>query len=87
MPLAGSASSRGPRLVRPWTGDTPCTQGLHPAFQNDVSSLQGLIAKLPKAELHIHIEGSLEPELMFKLAHRNNITLPYANVEEAKKAR
>jgi adenine deaminase len=45
-----------------------------------------LIAKLPKAELHLHIEGSLEPELMFKLAKRNNLSLPYANVEEIRKA-
>ena len=35
------------------------------------------IKSLPKAELHLHIEGTLEPELMFKLATRNNITLPY----------
>lgn len=41
-----------------------------------------LIQMLPKAELHMHIEGSLEPELMFKLAKRNGITLPYASVEE-----
>jgi adenosine deaminase len=40
-----------------------------------------LIASLPKAELHIHIEGSLEPEMMFQLAQRNGISLPYADVD------
>ncbi len=41
-----------------------------------------LIQLLPKAELHMHIEGSLEPELMFKLAARNGIDLPYKSVDE-----
>ena len=45
-----------------------------------------LIKSLPKCELHIHIEGSLEPELMFALARRNGIRLPYASVEEVRKA-
>jgi adenosine deaminase len=44
------------------------------------------IAGLPKAELHLHIEGSLEPELMFELAQRNNIAIPFASVEEVRAA-
>lgn len=44
------------------------------------------IKKLPKAELHLHIEGSLEPELMFKLAKRNAIEIPYKTVDDVKKA-
>ena len=44
------------------------------------------IRELPKAELHLHIEGTLEPELMFKLAKRNHIKLPFESVSAAKKA-
>ena len=45
-----------------------------------------LINRLPKAELHLHIEGSLEPELLFALATRNGVTIPFASVEEVRAA-
>ena len=48
--------------------------------------IEEFIKKLPKAELHLHIEGSLEPELMFELSSRNKVDLPYASVEEIKAA-
>jgi adenosine deaminase len=41
---------------------------------------------IPKAELHMHLEGSLEPELMFEMARRNGVTLPYASVEAVRQA-
>ncbi|WP_018233416.1 adenosine deaminase [Thioalkalivibrio thiocyanodenitrificans] len=44
------------------------------------------IDRLPKVELHIHIEGSLEPELMFAMAERNGVALPYASVEDVRRA-
>ena len=48
--------------------------------------MKELIQNLPKAELHLHIEGTLEPELMFELAKRNNIKIPYKSIEDVKKA-
>jgi len=49
-------------------------------------SLETFVAGLPKAELHLHIEGSLEPELMFELGRRNGIALPFRTVEEVRAA-
>ncbi len=51
-----------------------------------MSNIDDFINKLPKAELHCHIEGTLEPELMFKLAARNNIALPFKSVDEIRDA-
>jgi len=46
-----------------------------------MSKLKQLVSGLPKAELHIHIEGSLEPAMMFQLAERNGVALPYPDVK------
>ncbi len=48
--------------------------------------MDAFIRALPKIELHLHIEGSLEPELMFKLAHRNAIDIPFSSAEEVRAA-
>jgi adenosine deaminase len=49
-------------------------------------TIQAFIHGIPKAELHIHIEGSLEPELMFELAAKNNIDLPYDSLANVRRA-
>ncbi|MFT6542067.1 MAG: adenosine deaminase, partial [Maricaulis maris] len=51
-----------------------------------MSDIARLVQALPKAELHLHIEGSLEPELMFELARRNGIEIPFNSVEEIRAA-
>lgn len=49
-------------------------------------TLQQFIEQMPKVELHLHIEGTLEPELMFALAQRNRIELPFKSVQEVREA-
>ena len=53
---------------------------------NGFNKIVDFINQTPKAELHLHIEGSLEPELMFKLSKRNKIEIPFKSVEEIKSA-
>jgi len=48
--------------------------------------MEAFVRGLPKVELHLHIEGTLEPEMMFRLAERNGMTLPFASVEEVRRA-
>ena len=53
---------------------------------NGLNKIVDFINQTPKAELHLHIEGSLEPELMFKLSKRNKIEIPFKSVEEIQSA-
>ena len=48
--------------------------------------MEAFIRALPKIELHLHIEGSLEPELMFELAKRNQVAIPFASADEVRAA-
>jgi adenosine deaminase len=52
----------------------------------DQARLHSFISAMPKAELHLHIEGTLEPEMMMALAKRNGVTLPYADVDAIRNA-
>ena len=52
----------------------------------NTDSVISFINKTPKSELHLHIEGSLEPELMFKLSKRNKIEIPFKSVDEIRSA-
>lgn len=54
--------------------------------ESPADDLRDFVVSLPKAELHLHLEGTLEPELMFELAARNGVELPYASVADARAA-
>ncbi len=51
-----------------------------------MNELARFVSALPKAELHLHIEGTFEPELMFEIARRNNVRIPYKSVDEVRAA-
>lgn len=64
----------------------PLKKKVHGGPCNWGKLMKQMIEQIPKAELHLHIEGTLEPELLFELAERNRVSLPYQSVEEAHKA-
>lgn len=55
-------------------------------MKRGMTDLTSFVRGLPKAELHLHIEGSLEPELMVRLAERNGVSIPFGSVEEVRAA-
>lgn len=59
---------------------------LFDAFDGSMPDFTKLIEEIPKAELHLHIEGTLEPELMMQLAKGNGVAIPYKSVEEIRQA-
>lgn len=61
-------------------------RSLRQRLRMDPAERDALIDRLPKAELHLHIEGSLEPEMLFALAKRNGVTIPFASVDEVRAA-
>jgi hypothetical protein len=89
MPIQTSPS---PKTHRPGRNqpDTATKSGilrfLPAQHGGDVTDLSEFISQLPKCELHLHIEGTLEPELKFALAARNNLILPYADAAEMRAA-
>ncbi len=75
-------ASKAQGLTGPsWPNSLPCFQA-RIERESEVSDMTSFIHGLPKAELHLHIEGTLEPELRFKLAGRNDIALPYRDIDE-----
>lgn len=48
--------------------------------------MENFILKIPKVLLHVHLEGTLQPELLFKLSKQNNINIPFQTVDDVKKA-
>ena len=85
-PYAGATRRTGTRKMA--TG-TAASAREGPEDRREIETMTEMkhfIEAMPKAELHVHVEGTLEPELKFELAQRNGIELPYESVEEMRAA-
>jgi adenosine deaminase len=58
----------------------------NPKHTADMTTLAGFIAGMPKAELHLHLEGTLEPELMLDIGRRNSVPVPWRDADSARRA-
>lgn len=72
----------------PWTDREKlrCCPSHTPFGTDSLPFMNTFLHRLPKIELHLHIEGTMQPELIFSLAERNGVTLPYASIDELKAA-
>ena len=66
--------------------DLPCKNEQSKRINYYFYAMEAFIQGLPKAELHLHIEGTFEPKLMFDIAKRNGIEIPFATVKEIEEA-
>src|ERR1700675_3397028 len=74
-------------LTRTWAdANKPTPAKRDPRTGMSTATISAFIANLPKAELHMHLEGSLEAELLIKLAARNGVRLPYGDAEALRRA-
>ena len=70
---------------RPHGADHGLQRDRRPETTEGGAAVEEFLRKLPKVEMHLHIEGTLEPELMFQLAARNRVKIPFASVEEVRR--
>jgi adenosine deaminase len=87
VPAVAAPDHTRPSQSPPSSTSTAATARADDAAAAATAALRALVASLPKAELHLHIEGTLEVELMMRLAKRNNVSLPYKTADEARRAR
>ena len=81
-----SPTTAAPAPGTPLRGTTPTSSDLSGTALSGPALSATVLATPPTAELHLHVEGTLEPELVFALADRNDVDLPFASVDELRAA-